>query len=223
MIDTTGCIHCSFIIGKSRLAPLKQLTIPRLELSAAVLAVRLNSMVVRELDAPVQESYFWTDSTCVLGYINNVDRRFKTFVTNRVSTIHEESLPSQWNYVNTNINPADCASRGQSSKELLENKKWIGGPSFLWNPNEFWPQQPIATVPLSDADPEIKKEVKPVYFTTNQNESSTPLSEILNKYSSWIKLRKVVAWILRFKANLKKSLQKTTQQKSTSSDITQSP
>jgi len=93
-------------MGKSRLAPLKQLAIPRLQLSVAVVSVRLDKIFREELDMEVQESCFWTDSTCVLGYVNNVDRRFHTFVDNRVATIHAGSTPQQWNYVNTELNPA---------------------------------------------------------------------------------------------------------------------
>jgi len=85
--NAQGLVHCSFVIGKSRLSPLKLLTIPRLELSAAVVAARLDKIIRTETNIKVDESVFWTDSTCVLGYLRNESKRFDTFVANRVATI----------------------------------------------------------------------------------------------------------------------------------------
>lgn len=90
-IDVNGKVHCSFIMAKSRLAPLKAMTILRMELSAAVLATRLDHMIRQELDLPVESSTFWTDSTCVLRYIGNKDKRFQIFVANCGSTILDQS------------------------------------------------------------------------------------------------------------------------------------
>ncbi|XP_038565592.1 uncharacterized protein LOC119896177 [Micropterus salmoides] len=111
-LESTDNVHVSFITGKARVAPLKQLTIPRLELAAAVLAVRVNTMLLKELQLPLQRSVFWTDSTTVLKYIFNETKRFHTYVANRVSTIRESTDKDQWRYVNTKDNPADEASRG---------------------------------------------------------------------------------------------------------------
>ncbi|XP_068711314.1 uncharacterized protein [Montipora foliosa] len=96
MIDTDGNIHCSFVIGKSRLAPLKAITIPRLELSAAVVSVKLDNMIRKELHLPIEESIFWSDSTSVIQLIQNQSKRFQTFVANHLSIIHGGSSPDQW-------------------------------------------------------------------------------------------------------------------------------
>ena len=82
IVDVHGKVHCSFVMGKSRLVPLKAVTIPRMELSAAVVATRLDTSTRVELDLPVDQSFFWTDSTCVLRYVNNEATRFQTFVVN---------------------------------------------------------------------------------------------------------------------------------------------
>ena len=82
-----GNIHCSFLMGKSRLAAIKAMTIPRLELTAATISVRIGGMVSRELDDPVDSETYWTDSTAVLKYIQNEAKRFHVFVANRVKSI----------------------------------------------------------------------------------------------------------------------------------------
>ena len=90
-----------------------------LELMAAVLAVKVDKMLRSELEYEIQESVFWTDSTIVLRYIANQDKRFHTFVANRVSSILDASVPAQWRHVPSELNPADDASRGLSMDELL--------------------------------------------------------------------------------------------------------
>lgn len=112
LTNTQNKHTCSLLMGKSRLAPIKRMTIPRLELSGAVVACRLFDFLEEELEVPINQTIFWTDSTIVLGYIRNESRRFKTFVGNRISKIHDTTSPEQWRHVGTDLNPADIASRG---------------------------------------------------------------------------------------------------------------
>ena len=123
-------MHCSFLIIKSRLAPLKQTTIPRLELTAATVAVRIGHLMLEELDIVVDRVFYHTDSTTVLHYIYNEKKRFPIFVANRVQFIRDYSQPHQWRYVNTKDNPADNASRGMSVDEIIQCKSWINAPDF---------------------------------------------------------------------------------------------
>ena len=111
MVNSNGDAHCSFVMGKSRLSPLKPVTIPRMELSATVLSTRLDRMIREEIEYTIDDSIFWTDSTCVLRYVENDEKRYETFVANRVSAIREQSLPSQWHYIQTEFNPADHGTR----------------------------------------------------------------------------------------------------------------
>jgi hypothetical protein len=109
--DTNEQIHCAFVIGKARLAPLREISIPRLELTAAVISVRLSKVIQEELDLEIERIYYWTDSMSVLKCINNKSKRFHTFESNRLTVIRSGSDPSQWTYVNRDDNPADDGSK----------------------------------------------------------------------------------------------------------------
>ena len=126
-----GTVHCSLIMSKSRVAPKKSVTIPRLELQAAVLASKTAKFLQLELNIPSDKHFFWTDSRVVLGYIQNSSRRFHIYVANRVQQICDVSSPGQWSYVDTKENPADHASRGLSVRDMI-SLNWYSGPSFLW-------------------------------------------------------------------------------------------
>ena len=118
-------MHCCIVMGKSRVVPLKNISIPRLELVAAVLAVRLGNLVRKELDIIVDEVYYWTDATVVLRYINNSSSRFETFVGNRIEILHTLTPVSPWRYVPTEENAADMASRAKPPKECSFAELWF--------------------------------------------------------------------------------------------------
>lgn len=99
MLNQENGVQVTFLLGKARVTPLKAVTIPRLELTAAVLSTKVDVLLKSELDFKLEASVFWTDSTSVLKYLNNEDRRFTTFVANKVSIIRETSEPSQWRHV----------------------------------------------------------------------------------------------------------------------------
>ena len=150
-------------MAKSRLAPLKAMTIPPMELSAAVLAMRLDRIIKQEIDMVVHSSTFWTDSTCVFRYIENKDKRFQVFVANRVSAILDQSTAAQWRYVETTLNPADEASRGMTVDGLLMNERWKQGPAFLKKEEQAWPRGPENLGEIPDNDPEVKKDTRIFY------------------------------------------------------------
>ena len=126
-------------MGKARVAPIKPVTIPRLELSAAVVAVRLHQQVYDAIEYPVSKVFFWTDSMSTIRYISNTTSRFKVFVANRLSIIHEVTDAEDWHYVSTKENPADLASRGISPHDTTSLSRWLNGPAFLQEPHATKP------------------------------------------------------------------------------------
>lgn len=93
----------------------------------------------------------------VLQYITNEDKRFYTFLAKWLAVFHDGSDLSQWNYVPTNINPADDVSRGLTAKELLSNERCFGGPAFLqWENKSSWPINPVSSAIISDEDPDVR-------------------------------------------------------------------
>lgn len=184
---------------ESRLSPIKSTTIPRLELMAAALAVKMDKMLHSELDYEIQESVFWTDSTIVLRYVANSDRRFHTFVANRVSAILDGSEPANWRHVPSKLNPADNVLRGLRMDDLMSSSRWFSGPNFLWQDETCWPVSYVTATDTTDL--ELKKETVS-YMTVSQDSGDVGVQQLLNRYSSWYKLKKAVAWLLRVKTFL---------------------
>ena len=116
MVNDLEEVHCSLIFCKSRAAPVKYVSILRLELTGATLSVKISKMLRDELDIHVSSEVFWTDSQVLLGYIDNDSRRFKIFVSNCVQFIQDNTDIEQWHYISTHDNPADDASRGLDLK-----------------------------------------------------------------------------------------------------------
>lgn len=201
LVNAQEDVHCSFLCARSRVAPLKTITIPRLELSAAAISVKQDKVLRRELEIPIDhQSIFWTDSTAVLRYVRNETKRFHTFVANRVAVIRDGSEPRQWKHISGDMNPADDASRGLTADVFLRQERWLLGPGFLWKPEHMWPMQTKAFCDVCDDDPEVKTEVK--VCMSSPGKLCNPLSDYFQKCSSWFRLKKVVAWLLRYRENL---------------------
>ena len=116
--DVDGEVHVSFVGARAKLAPTKNLSIPRLKLQAAVLLTRMISCVKKEAPVAVKSTLCWSDSKNVLAWVQFSRRRYHVFVSNRIAEIHDGTRPEDWRYVPTALNPADAASRGQSLHDL---------------------------------------------------------------------------------------------------------
>lgn len=165
------------------------------------MAVRMDGLMRKELDLHLAKSMFWTDSTAVLKYIGNEKNRFRTFVANRLEEIRKLSTGSQWRHVPTSLNPADHASRGQKVSAFMKNQAWISGPDFLIHSSDNWPKSPECLTDLSAADPEIKK--NPTINALGAEEKLDVMQKLIEHYSSWMHLKKAVAWILKVKTRLR--------------------
>ena len=137
------------------------------------------------------KEYFWTDSQVVLSYINSNSKRFKIFVANRVQLIKENSDVSQWMYIESKFNPADYTSCGLSASNQEKVKHWVRGPEFLWKDESSWVnQEDKETLKLNEDDPEVK-----VMVTANINkvDDEETVPQILNRFSSWYRMLRVMA------------------------------
>ena len=200
----------AFVFGKARVAPMKALTIPKVELQAAVLAARLKNEIQQALTVPVERTFMWTDSTTALQWLHSIDKK-PVFVANRVTEILELTTVDEWNHVPTADNPADAGTRGLPANALL-NSPWLKGPKFLMSSD--WPFQPseeILKSKMKNFD-FIEVNTEPIYQETTANTASVA-SNVLTlewlKYSSYEKLLRIVAYILRILPNFSCNRTKT--------------
>ena len=194
-------VRCCFVMGKSRVAPLKPVSVPRLELVAAVLAAKLSALIVREFQINLSAVYLWTDAVVVLRYLHNTSTRFETFVANHIELLHTLSSLNQWHYVPTKLNPADIASRGVWPDKVNAVNVWFKGPEFLFGNFSNWPKQPDFLVNWFERAPRSTEE-----GICSINLPSTTLDilhRLFSRYSDFHRLLRTVAWILRYIQYLK--------------------
>lgn len=188
-LSTSNKTEIGFVFGKTKLAPQAGLTIPRLELCAAVLAVEVAELIVAEIDITFDDIEYYTDSKVVLGYIHNQSRRFYVYVHNRVQRILQSTCSNQWKHVPSELNPADYGSRSVAAAQL-SNTTWFKGPAFLLKPSA----QSQSPVTFDLVDPTLDTEIRPL-VTTNltQATKSTVSSSHLEKFSNYSPLLRAVA------------------------------
>ena len=188
-----GVVKCCFLLGKAVVAPIKFVSVPRLELTAAVLAAKVTNFVINELDTKFFKVFLWTDSTVVLRYMNCTSVRFTTFIANRLEILHSLTDCEQWHYVPSKQNPADIASRGVWPDKIDTCDMWFYGPAFLCNDVSDWPNQPNF---LHDVALE-KLEVKNEHCFAQLREPNDSLHRLFRQYSNFYDLLRTVSWLLR--------------------------
>ncbi|GFX05729.1 integrase catalytic domain-containing protein [Trichonephila clavipes] len=189
-------IETSFICSKGRVAPLKSLTLPRLELTAALLSARLAKQVSSclKFDANI---YYWTDSLISYYWIRGDSSAFKPYIKNRVQEIQLLSDPMQWGHCPGKDNPADLLSRGTSAVKLAQNELWWHGPPWLKLTPDHWPNRHRDILDSELCSEELEHRSSVHVAVTQQREALVDI----NRFSSLKKLLKTTAWVFRFVNN----------------------
>ena len=195
-VDYKNNIYVALVMAKTKVAPIKRLSIPRLELCSAVIVSKLLHHVAKILEVPFSNAFAWTDSRVTLGWLQGNPRRFLAFVGNRVAEISEAIPVACWRHVKGIDNPADCASRGMFPAELMENDLWMEGPRWLKETEENWNiKVSFDEHPVPSEERDVQQTLLPVV------KCDVPL---LERVSSYNHLLRITAWIQRFANNARK-------------------
>ena len=212
-------VHCNLIAAKTRVAPMSNQTIPRLELLSCLVAARLLASVKEAISEilTIESETMWTDSTTALHWIRNTEKEYKVWIQNRVTEIRKLTSTETWRYCPTQFNPANVASRGALAVQLINDENWWHGPSFLQNPEELWPVLPIKEPENSpDYCEELKSNI-PKRTATLVSVGIKPefyLEQLIDpsRYSKIGTILRVTAYILRFVRNLQSCRRKSNPQ-----------
>ncbi|XP_036346374.1 uncharacterized protein LOC118755652 [Rhagoletis pomonella] len=173
-------IQVALVSSKTKVAPLRAISIPRMELTAAVPGLRLVNAIVKGHDFAIHNTHFYTDSKTILTSLRSDPRKYKQFVMFRVAEIQENSDISKWHFVTTKQNAADAETKWKNSNEFAPTNPWFTGPDFLRLPHEKWPKrgQPIEIFSdngtnLVSAENELRKAYAELDFYTLQAKLTT--------------------------------------------------
>ncbi|XP_055633912.1 uncharacterized protein LOC129774229 [Toxorhynchites rutilus septentrionalis] len=185
-------IQCAIIGGKTKVAPLKTLSIPWLELMAAVIGVRLRKTIMNFHSLPIDRCIFWSDSRTVLAWINANHCSYRQFVACRIGEILSKSKVEEWRWVPSRENVADEASKWGRGPCLSTSGRWFTGPEYLLLPEEQWPA-----------------DVKSFLETTTEEMKSCLVHQTMNgevvidwsRFSKWQRLWRTIGYVQRYVKN----------------------
>ena len=196
----TGPPSSALVFSKTRVAPLVERSTPELELCGAHLLARVLETVGAALEIPTTSMTAYSDSTIVLAWLDGKPKRYRTYVSNRISRTSRILPPEVWHYVPTKQNPADCASRGIKATELLAHPLWWQGPPWL-------KECPLVIPPTpgrSSQEKLLDEEHKPRSLQIVGAVLPPPSTDIETCANTWVKVVRILCWMNRFLARVKK-------------------
>jgi hypothetical protein len=197
-----GTIHVALAAGKSRVTPLKPISVPRLELQAAVLGARLAKTVEQEHDYEIQSKTYWSDSRTALAWIRAEPRAFKTFVAHRLAEIEDHTKKKEWRWLPSKDNVADDATRSTPLNFSAEHR-WFTGPAFLRETSDQWPRE--EKVEVKDTGEEREK-----CYVMRDEPAGHPHLPDVRRFSKWLRLIRATGRVLQFVEKCKHKKQQIT-------------
>ncbi|XP_062537985.1 uncharacterized protein LOC134206298 [Armigeres subalbatus] len=183
-----GIPRCAFVSSKAKVAPLKSLSIPRMELQAGVIGCRLAKTIKENHTLPIKRTVYHSDASTLLSWIRSDTRKYRQYVAVRIGEILESTNISEWRWVPTKLNVADEATKWTKEPAVEPDSRWFEGPEFLYLPEKLWPQQV--------AQPkETTEELRPVHM---HQEIVRPSIIEVSRFSKWERMLRSMAYVFHF-------------------------
>lgn len=211
VLNTDGTATSNVLTAKSRVAPVKKLKIPRLELLAAKIAAELADFVKRACQLGQTKTFFWTDSSIVLYWLRRDPHTNKPFVANKVADILQLSDNASWRHVSGTINPADLLSRGVTASQLAASTLWWTG-DWLALPQAEWPKSTVQSLsPEEKHSVQLEEKNKKVLTISRPRQNVLSVTSVDGSQQTLIDRRstmgislRTTALVLRFVSNIRK-------------------
>ncbi|XP_058814526.1 uncharacterized protein LOC131678398 [Topomyia yanbarensis] len=184
-----GKVRCTLAMSRSKVAPLKRQSIPRLELMAALLAARMKQTILATHSLKISRCILWTDSRTVCSWIRADQHKYKQFIAFRVGEILESTKVTDWRWIPSKLNLADVLTKWGLGPPLESDGEWFNAQAFLYQHEDQWPSQDMF---VEDTDEEARGVV--LFHGLIDAQAS----------SRWMTIVRVTANVLRFITNCKR-------------------